>query len=233
MPIPVQTTFPDPGFLGIFGLIVLIGVGLLLPALIWAIVWGLVGSGGGAVPLPGVTLAVMEFFRPVIRRVFGALFRDPDRLDRTCIMLHNQLEFPAYAAVPVEKRVVILPQCLRHPDCPARISSTEGIMCKECGKCVICRIREIDRRIRVFISPGGTFAKRLLVSQQPAAVLGVACPNDLIQGLRATARLGIPAQGVALTKTGCVETEVDFELVKERLLACSAEVAVKSRVPIS
>jgi hypothetical protein len=198
--------FPDTGFLGIFGLIVLIGAGLLLLALIWAMVWGLAGSGGRAVPLPGVTLAVMEFFRPVIRRVFGVLFRDPARLDRTCIMLHNQLEFPAYAAVPVEKRVVILPQCLRHPDCPAR-------------------------QIRVFISPGGTFAKRLLVSQQPVAVLGVACPNDLIQGLRATARLGIPAQGVALTKTGCVETEVNFELVKERLLACSAEVAVKSRVP--
>ena len=223
MPILLHIILSAPGFLEVVGLVVLIGAGAGLLALVWAVIWALVGAGGGTVPLPGFTLALMEFLRPVIRAIFRVAFKDAGRLDRTCIALHNQLEFAAYCAVPVERRTVILPQCLRDADCPARVSSEEGIKCEECGKCVICKIRAIDRRIPVFISPGGTFSKRLLVSQRPRAILGVACPNDLVQGLRAAARMRVPAQGVALTRTGCVSTEVDFEIVRERLLVNEAK----------
>lgn len=215
MPVLLQTVVLGP--LEIVGLAAIVGACLAGIALAWATVWALAGADGRAVPLPGFTLALMEFFGPLSR----AIFRNADRLDRACIALHNQLSYPAYCAVPLERRVVILPQCLRNADCPARVSSAEGILCKECGKCVVCRIREIDRRIAVFISPGGTFSRRLLKSQGPGAVLGVACANDLAQGLRAAARARIPAQGVALSRTGCVATEVDFEPLKKLLLAVS------------
>lgn len=203
------------GFLGAVGLVVLIALALVFAAFAWAAAWAFTGAKGAAVPLPGFTLALMEFFRPLLLRFFA---KDPDRLNRACITLYNRIRLAAYAAVPLERRIVMLPQCLRHIDCPAPISATEGILCEDCGKCIVCKIRAIDSRIAVFISPGGTLARRILESHKPGAVLGVACPNDLAEGLRASKRMRIPAQGVPLGKTGCVSTEVDFETVKERLL---------------
>jgi len=211
-----SVTFLSIGFLGTVGLVALIALGIVVAAFAWAVVWAFAGAKGAVVPLPAPTLALMEFFRPLMLRIFA---RDPDAFNRVCITLYNRIRLSAYSAVPLEKRIVLLPQCLRHVDCPAPISSAEGIMCKECGKCIVCKIRKIDSRIAVFISPGGTLAKRILESHRPGAVLGVACPNDLVEGLRATAKARIPSQGVPLGKTGCVATEVDFEVVKERLLA--------------
>lgn len=204
------------GFLETVGLVVLIALGIVVAAFAWSVAWAFAGSKGAVVPLPGPTLAFMEFFRPLMLGIFA---RDPDRFNRVCVTLYNRIRLAAYSAVPLEKRIVLLPQCLRHTDCPAPISSTEGIMCKECGKCIVCKIRGIDRRIAVFISPGGTLAKRILESHRPGAVLGVACPTELVEGLRATTTARIPSQGVPLGKTGCVATEVDFEVVKEHLLA--------------
>jgi hypothetical protein len=204
------------GFLAAVGLVVLIALGAVVAAFAWAVAWAFAGARGAAVPAPRPTLALMELFRPLMLKIFA---RDADAFNRVCVALYNRIRLAAYSAVPLEKRIVILPQCLRHIDCPAPISSTEGIMCKECGKCIVCKIRKIDSRIAVFISPGGTLAKRILESHRPGAVLGVACPNDLVEGLRTTTKAGIPSQGVPLGKTGCVATEVDFEVVKERLMA--------------
>jgi hypothetical protein len=216
LPFAQCTFLATLGFLEVLGLVVIIGVALAVCALAWAAAWVFAGAKGASAPLPRLTLALMEFFRPLMLRVFAG---NPDAFNRVCVELYNRLRLSAYSAVPLERRIVMLPQCLRHIDCPAPISATEGIQCKDCGKCIVCKIRKIDPRIAVFISPGGTLAKRILESHRPGAVLGVACPNDLVEGLRNSLRAGIPAQGVPLGKTGCVNTEVDFNAVQERLLA--------------
>jgi len=73
--------------------------------------------------------------------------------------------------------------------------------------------------IRVFVVPGGTFAKRVLISARPRAVVGVACYPNLHEGMLNAKLAGIPAQGVPLKKTGCINTIVDFDELLIKLFA--------------
>jgi hypothetical protein len=46
---------------------------------------------------------------------------------------------------------------------------------------------------------------------RPKAVVGVACYSNLHEGMLNAKLMGVPAQGVPLTTTGCVNTTVDRE----------------------
>jgi hypothetical protein len=67
----------------------------------------------------------------------------------------------------------------------------------------------------VYILSGGSVVKRVLAEAKPQACLGVACLNELVLGSLLTEKMGVVAQGVKLTRDGCVETAVDWSAVME------------------
>ena len=131
------------------------------------------------------------------------------------ILLKNQ-----FSMVPYNQRIIVLPQCLRGIDCPAKFSSVEGAKCISCGK---CKIKEIAARakelgyIGTYIAPGGGFVKRIIKSTKPGAVIGVGCPYEVNLGLLEVSSKGIPVQGVTLLNSGCVTTDVDLNAVFETM----------------
>jgi len=114
--------------------------------------------------------------------------------------------------------MVIMPQCLRDLECPAQLDPNLGLACKRCGRCVVDKIRGLNGTNKIYISPGGTFSVRILETEQPRAVLGVACPRDLFEGMAVCHTLRIPVQGVTLLRYGCVATDVDLGEVTKTLL---------------
>jgi hypothetical protein len=143
---------------------------------------------------------------------------DPTLIDRVSVEIGNALNYPDFVATKIEERVLLMPQCIRSTDCPAKLSPLDGINCMECGKCVIGELSVICKElgIRIYISPGGTFSKRILMYSRPKAVIGVACFPNLHEG-RLNAKLaGVPAQGVPLTTAGCVNTSVDIEEIIDK-----------------
>lgn len=129
------------------------------------------------------------------------------------ILLRNQ-----FMEVPYNRRIIVLPQCLRSIDCPAKFSSLEGARCLGCGK---CKIKEIAQKakelgyIGTYIAPGGGFVKRIIKMTKPGAVIGVGCPYEVNLGLLEVSSKGIPVQGVTLLNSGCVTTDVDLNAVYE------------------
>ena len=51
-----------------------------------------------------------------------------------------------------------------------------------------------------------------------SSVLLIACHAELNEMMRILSTKGMPQYGVLLKKTGCIETDVDMEIVKEILL---------------
>ncbi len=200
------------------GFVAVIAVGFLVLLFAAAFASAALARMSQRVLFPGATLTLLEIFFVPLRRVMRAISGDEHAAEKLGVRIYNQTRASRYASVPLERRMVFLPQCLRDNECPARLSSEEGFACKECGKCIICEIRRVAPEVRVFVSPGGSFSRRLLMRHRPKAVLGVACPPDLFEGLQAAARAGIPAQGVSLSRTGCVNTDVSFDDVREKLL---------------
>jgi len=178
---------------------------------------------GRRVPFPKFSLFVLSVLHEPLRWLltpFGS-GDGGDLLERVAISLGNDVNFRDFVNFPLTERILILPQCLRSVECPAKLDAFEGIKCVKCGRCEIATLKNIcdSLGIRLFISPGGTFTKRILMQNRDKAVVGVACIPNLYEGLLLTRLIGITAQGIPLLTTGCVGTSVDYEEVLRRLLA--------------
>ncbi len=129
----------------------------------------------------------------------------------------NAENAPPFARVPYEKRILLLPQCLRSS---AHCQAKEVGVLYECAHCGSCKIPEIIAEadslgyMGVFILKGGRAVIQLISELQPGAILGVACPYEGFIGIMECERRGIPVQFVPLTKDGCADTEVDLETLK-------------------
>ena len=169
---------------------------------------------------PNLVLFLILVCEEPLRRLLSFFHVDPTLVDRVSVEIGNAVNYPAFARTKLEERVLLLPQCIRSPDCPAKLSPLEGIKCVECGRCEIAKLSAVCKElgISLYISPGGTFAKRILMYNrgQVKAVVGVACYPNLHEGLLNVKLVGIPAQGVPLKTTGCVNTTVDIHEIIAR-----------------
>ncbi len=119
---------------------------------------------------------------------------------------------------PVNQRVIFLPQCLRSLECKAK-TTEDGIICISCGKCNIGPFKKEAEKAgyKVFIAPGSSLIKNILKKYKFKAVLGVACEPELKEGIKMMKKHNIAVLTVTLLKDGCVNTQVDWEKVKEAL----------------
>ncbi len=119
-----------------------------------------------------------------------------------------------------EGRVVLLPQCMRHPNCKARCDPVHGYECKRCGLCDISKICEAGEKYNfdVFVIPGGSFVKKIFKESRPKACLGVACYNELAEDMQEVSF--VPVQGVLLLKDGCFNTEANVDEIIRKMEMC-------------
>ncbi|HJJ99145.1 MAG TPA: DUF116 domain-containing protein [Methanocorpusculum sp.] len=141
---------------------------------------------------------------------------DSSQLMAFLIRIDNDMNTAAFSAVPVEKRAVFLPQCLRSTKCPARLTP-DGLKCVSCGRCglesVIPQLEEAG--YQTFIIPGSTFVKRMVRKYRPQAMIGVGCIAEVKEGLELGKRIRVITIGVITATDGCVETVMDWEELLE------------------
>jgi hypothetical protein len=194
---------------------VLVAIFLVAMAIILLVI-ALVSVRNGHLYLPRIMkpwFFLLEGLVKAICRFFGLDDRD---LISFSIKLQNSMNKKSFEGVPVEKRAIFLPQCLRSARCPANLTP-EGIWCQGCGLCTTGEaIRELLRMgYRVFIVPGSSFIKRMVKKYRPEGIIGVGCTLEVKEGLDLCDQLGIPGMGVVTLKDGCVETCVNWNEVLE------------------
>ena len=194
---------------------VLVVVFLIAMALILLVI-ALVSVRNGHLYLPRIMKTwffLLEGLVKAVCRFFGLDDRD---LISFSIKLQNSMNKRSFEGVPVEKRAIFLPQCLRSAQCPANLTP-EGIWCQGCGLCTTGEaIRNLLRMgYRVFIVPGSSFIKRMVKKYRPEGIIGVGCTLEVKEGLDLCDQLGIPGMGVVTLKDGCVETCVNWSEVFE------------------
>ena len=169
---------------------------------------------------PRFSLFLLSLFHRPLKMLLGYFRMNPALVDEIGVSLMNSVYWDAYCNTPLSKRMLFLPQCLRSLSCPAHVSPLKGVECEECGSCVISELKKLcdEHRIKICIAPGGEFVKRAVERERPEAAVGVACPHDLYETMRAVSARGIPMVGVLLLRSGCVSTDVDAELLKAVLL---------------
>ena len=151
---------------------------------------------------------------------------DEKELFQLYVKTKNTASKEMFAAIPYRERILLLPQCLRSRECPAKLGEY-GYECQECGKCNIKEVIHMAKTLGykdAFILPGGSIAKKILLKVKPKACLGVACFKELVLGSFLCEKLGVIVQGVALLRDGCVNTLVDWKSLNDALHLSSMRV---------
>lgn len=200
----------------VLGYIVLAAALLLLAYALLILILTLVSIRKGRFYFPRLIKPGIIVVEGLIRSLWKALHLDDRELTSFTIRLRNQMNHDRFCSIPMGRRAIFLPQCLRSADCPADLT-TEGLVCKRCMRCgigkVIDRLEEDDRK--VFIVPGSTFIKRMVKKYRPQAIVGVGCLLEVKEGLEMADSINMVAMGVVTSKDGCVETTMEWDKLLE------------------
>ncbi|MCX6668315.1 MAG: DUF116 domain-containing protein [Methanothrix sp.] len=154
----------------------------------------------------------------IIKPLFWIARADDAIVDDVGVRLRNYINRQEFLKTPFERRFIFMPQCVRSTECPAKLTP-EGIKCVNCGRCGVGEAKEYAEGMgyRFFIVPGSSFIKRIIKKYRPQAIVGVGCPMEIKEGLDLCHSHAIPAQGVPLSKAGCVATTLDWEQFYEAI----------------
>jgi len=193
------------GEIAVVALLILLGTALLLVTIT------VLSIKSGRLYFPRILIPEFVVLEGAVKAICRLVGVDDKELMEFFIKLHNTMNVRTFEEIPVRKRAIFLPQCLRSAKCPASLTP-EGIKCRHCGQCRIGdEITHLqDLGYQVFIVPGSSFIKRMVKKYRPSGIIGVGCILEVKEGLEMCDRLGLSAIGVVTVRDGCVETIVNW-----------------------
>ena len=213
------------GALEIIGVVAIALIGLVVIVIAGSAIFLAVERRAKKIFAPRLTLSLIGLLYQPARALLKRLGRSPRKIELAGIDLLNLYSRRAFRAVAPKDRLLLLPHCLRHLECPAKTTFSEGIKCVMCGKCGIAQVERAcrERGMHCYIAMGSQFAYRILRERNPGAVLGVACANDLFRTMYEVNRAGLPMAGILLSRDGCIMTDVDWAEITDTIFETGLE----------
>jgi hypothetical protein len=144
---------------------------------------------------------------------------DEKRLLTLYVKAKNLAHKGSFSKIPFSERILLLPQCLRPKGC----SSSFEEFSYECKSCKNCRLGELINLAKklgykgVYLISGGSIVPKIFEKVKPKACIGVACLKELVLGSFVAEKFGVITQCIALSKDGCVNTEVEWDSVRKTI----------------
>lgn len=170
-------------------------------------------------------------------REFLTKINQPEKyLGFAMVMIGNYFWKKQFLATPFERRMLLLPHCLKHAEgCPAEYDEF-GLDCERCGACSIAdyKVRAEQLGYKVLVAEGSPIVLKIIVEGYVDGILGVACLNVLEKAIDKVLIAGVPSFAVPLHSGDCKNTSLDESWVWEVLDKYEplAEQETRSYVPL-
>jgi len=131
------------------------------------------------------------------------------------VLINNEMWREPLASVPYEKRLLLLPKCLRvESKCPAPFDDF-GLLCKHCGLCTIQDLQTEAERLgyAVLVAEGSAVVTSLIQTGKIDAIIGVSCLGVLERAFPYMEAAAIPGVAIPLLQDDCADTTVDLDWV--------------------
>ncbi|HNW51675.1 MAG TPA: polyprenyl synthetase family protein [Prolixibacteraceae bacterium] len=163
--------------------------------------------------------AGIELIETLGREVISDLEIDPVYLEFAMVNCGNEIWRPVVEAVPFDRRLLLLPQCLRNRESCKAITDEFGLLCAGCKQCNIDELIELAASLgyTTLVAEGTTMAVSLIEEGAVDAVIGVSCMETLQKSFNPVALSGVPVMGIPLLSNGCVDTQVDLKWLKQEI----------------
>jgi len=135
------------------------------------------------------------------------------------VVCGNEIWRPVVAATPFNRRLLLLPQCLKNnSNCNAVIDQL-GLICAGCQNCQIDLFLQTAESLgyATLVAEGTTVAVSLVQEGSIDAVIGVSCMSVLQKSFEPVSRAAVPVIGIPLLFEGCAETDVDSLWLNEEM----------------
>ena len=132
------------------------------------------------------------------REVLADLNLPEGYLGWTMVILASAYWQDRIEATPFDRRLLLLPHCMRNEEvCPADYNEF-GLLCQDCGGCALTQWRALGREkgYQVLIAEGSPIVLQLILQGKADAVLGIGCLNSLEKSLEKILMTGLPAMAV-------------------------------------
>jgi geranylgeranyl diphosphate synthase, type II len=150
-------------------------------------------------------------------RLVALLRCDPIYRDYIGVLLNNEMWRESLASVPFERRLLLLPKCMRvEAKCPAPFDEF-GLLCKQCGLCTIQDLTVEAERLgyAVLVAEGSAIVMSIIQTGKIDAIVGVSCLSVLEQAFPYMEAAAIPGVAIPLLQDDCIDTTVDLDWVWE------------------
>ena len=137
------------------------------------------------------------------------------------VVCGNEIWRPVVAATPYNRRLLLIPQCLKSDtNCNAVIDQL-GLICAGCQSCQIDSILQKAESLgyATLVAEGTTVAVSLVQEGAIDAVIGVSCMSVLQKSFEPVSRAAVPVIGIPLLFEGCAETDVDNFWLNEEMIS--------------
>jgi len=162
-------------------------------------------------PLP------VEELKAHAERVAETLKCDSIYRDYLGVLINNEMWRETLASVPYERRLLLLPKCLRvESKCPAPFDEF-GLLCKQCGLCTIQDLQSEAEKLgyAVLVAEGSAIVMSLIQTGKIEAIVGVSCLSVLERAFPYMEAAAIPGVAIPLLQDDCIDTTVDLDWIWE------------------
>ena len=135
--------------------------------------------------------------------------------DYAGVLLNNEVWRDQLATIPYDRRLLLLPKCLRVEDkCPAPFDEF-GLLCKQCGLCTIQDLQVEAERLGypVLVAEGSALVMALIQTGKIDAIVGVSCLSVLEKAFPFMEAAAIPGVAIPLLQDDCKDTTVDLDWI--------------------
>ncbi len=138
---------------------------------------------------------------------------DGEYIDFTMVLFGNEIWRDVVAATPFNRRLLLLPQCLRNNSQCKGVFDNLGLICAGCKSCQLDHILVEAEKLgyATLVAEGTTVAIGLVEEGSIDAVIGVSCMPVLQNSFEPVTRAAVPAIGLPLLYDGCNNTSLDYD----------------------
>jgi hypothetical protein len=144
---------------------------------------------------------------------------EPCFLEFAVVVLNNEINLSLLARVPYEKRLLLLPRCLRDEKVCKGEFDDLGLLCRRCGGCAIDALTQYAGQLgySVLVAEGSPVVMGLIEAGGIEAVVGVSCLSMLEKVFPYMEAAAFPGVAVPLLYDGCARTAFDVDWLMEFL----------------
>ncbi|RLS35608.1 MAG: DUF116 domain-containing protein [Planctomycetota bacterium] len=157
----------------------------------------------------------MEELHSRARQALAEVGLPETHLDYAGVLVNNESWRDVLATIPFERRLLLMPKCLRVENrCPAPFDEF-GLLCKSCGLCSIQDFQAEAERLgyAVLVAEGSALVMAMIQTGQIDAIVGVSCLPVLEKTHPFVEAAAIPAIAIPLLQDDCIDTNVDVDWV--------------------